>query len=153
MGDTKMNNIEIFNETNEKIDEIVDLKDFIDYSVKYLKIDNPYFNIIFIDNEKIRQINKEYRNIDKETDVISFALEDDKTFNTDKFRFLGDIYISIDKAKSQAKDYGHSLKREICFLSIHGILHLLGYDHMNEEDEKIMFNLQEEILSSYGIKR
>lgn len=148
-----MNNIEIFNETNEKIDEIVDLKDFIDYSVKYLKIDNPYFNIIFIDNEKIRQINKEYRNIDKETDVISFALEDDKTFNTDKFRFLGDIYISIDKAKSQAKDYGHSLKREICFLSIHGILHLLGYDHMNEEDEKIMFNLQEEILSSYGIKR
>ena len=148
-----MNNIEMFNETNEKIDEIVDLKDFIDYSVKYLKIDNPYFNIIFIDNEKIRQINKEYRNIDKETDVISFALEDDKTFNTDKFRFLGDIYISIDKAKSQAKDYGHSLKREICFLSIHGILHLLGYDHMNEEDEKIMFNLQEEILSSYGIKR
>ncbi len=148
-----MNNIEIFNETNEKIDEIVDLKDFIDYSVKYLKIDNPYFNIIFIDNEKIRQINKEYRNIDKETDVISFALEDDKTFNTDKFRFLGDIYISIDKAKSQAKNYGHSLKREICFLSIHGILHLLGYDHMNEEDEKIMFNLQEEILSSYGIKR
>lgn len=148
-----MNNIEIFNETNEKIDEIVDLKDFIDYSVKYLKIDNPYFNIIFIDNEKIRQINKEYRNIDKETDVISFALEDDKTFNTDKFRFLGDIYISIDKAKSQAKDYGHSLKREICFLSIHGILHLLGYDHMNEADEKIMFNLQEEILSSYGIKR
>lgn len=153
MGDIKMNNIEIFNETNEKIDEIVDLKDFIDYSVKYLKIDNPYFNIIFIDNEKIRQINKEYRNIDKETDVISFALEDDKTFNTDKFRFLGDIYISIDKAKSQAKNYGHSLKREICFLSIHGILHLLGYDHMNEEDEKIMFNLQEEILSSYGIKR
>lgn len=148
-----MNNIEIFNETKETIDEIEDLNDFIDYSVKYLKIDNPVFNIIFVDNEKIREINKTYRNIDRETDVISFALEDDKTFNTDKFRFLGDIYISIDKAKSQADDYGHSLKREICFLSIHGLLHLLGYDHMNKEDEKVMFDLQEEILSSYGIKR
>lgn len=148
-----MNNIEIFNETNEVIDEIENLNDFINYSVNYLKINNPVFNIIFVNNEKIREINKIYRNIDRETDVISFALEDDKTFNTDKFRFLGDIYISIDKAKSQAIEYGHTLKREICFLSIHGLLHLLGYDHMNKEEEKIMFDLQEEILNSYGIKR
>lgn len=148
-----MRNIEIFNETDETINEIEELNDFIDYSVNYLKIDNPVFNIIFVDNEKIKEINKIYRNIDKETDVISFALEDDKTFNTDKFRFLGDIYISIDKARSQAVEYGHSLKREICFLSIHGLLHLLGYDHMNKEEEKVMFNLQEEILDSYGIKR
>lgn len=148
-----MNNIEIFNETNEVIVEIESLNDFINYSVNYLKIDNPVFNIIFVNNEKIKEINKNYRNIDRETDVISFALEDDKTFNTDKFRFLGDIYISIDKAKSQAIEYGHSLKREICFLSIHGLLHLLGYDHMNEEEEKVMFNLQEEILNNYGIKR
>lgn len=148
-----MNNIEIFNETDEIINEIEELNDFIDYSVNYLKIDNPVFNIIFVDNEKIKEINKTFRNIDKETDVISFALEDDKTFNTDKFRFLGDIYISIDKARSQAVEYGHSLKREICFLSIHGLLHLLGYDHMNKEDEKVMFDLQEEILDGYGIKR
>lgn len=148
-----MSNIEIFNETNEIIDEIEDLNDFINYSINYLKIDSPEFNIIFVDNEEIRELNKSYRHIDKETDVISFALEDDKTFNTDKFRFLGDIYISLDKAKSQALEYGHSLKREICFLSIHGLLHLLGYDHMNKEEEKVMFSLQEEILDSYGIKR
>lgn len=148
-----MRNIEIFNETDEIINEIEELKNFIDYSVNYLKIENPVFNIIFVDNNKIKKINKTFRNIDKETDVISFALEDDKTFNTDKFRFLGDIYISIDKARSQANEYGHSLKREICFLSIHGLLHLLGYDHMNKEEEKVMFNLQEEILDGYGIKR
>ena len=148
-----MSNIEIFNETDEEIMELSELDKFINYAVDYLKIDNPDFSIIFVDNNKIRKINKEYRNIDKKTDVISFALEDDKTFNTDIFRFLGDIYISIDKAKEQAEAYGHTLKREICFLSIHGLLHLLGYDHMNEEDEKIMFNLQEEILSNYGIKR
>lgn len=148
-----MSNIEIFNETNETIDELKNLDEFLNYSVNYLKIDNPEFNIIFVDNEEIRGINKTYRNIDKETDVISFALEDDKTFNTDKFRFLGDIYISIDKARSQAIEYGHSLKREICFLSVHGLLHLLGYDHMKEEEEKVMFKLQEEILDSYGIKR
>ena len=148
-----MSNIEIFNETKEEIEEIEELNKFINYSSDYLKIDDAHFNIIFVDNEKIREINKTYRNIDKETDVISFALEDDKTFNTDKFRFLGDIYISIDKAKEQATLYGHSLKREICFLSIHGFLHLLGYDHMSIEEEKIMFNMQEEILSSYGIER
>lgn len=148
-----MSNIEIFNETKEEIEEIEELNKFINYSSDYLKIDDAHFNIIFVDNEKIREINKTYRNIDKETDVISFALEDDKTFNTDKFRFLGDIYISIDKAKEQATLYGHSLKREICFLSIHGFLHLLGYDHMTIEEEKIMFDLQEEILSSYGIER
>lgn len=148
-----MNNIEIFNETNEEVEEIDNLYDFIYYCMDYLKIDNPEFNIIFVDDEEIREINKSYRRIDKVTDVISFALEDDKTFNTDKFRFLGDIYISLDTARSQAKEYGHSLKREICFLSIHGILHLLGYDHMNKEDEKVMFSLQEEILTGYGIKR
>ena len=66
---------------------------------------------------------------------------------------MGDVYISIDKARSQALDYGHSLKRELSFLTIHGLLHLLGYDHMKPEDEKVMFGLQEEILDKYGIKR
>lgn len=148
-----MSNIEIVNLTNEEIEEIDMLDGLTKYMIEYMKIDDAVFSIIFVDNKKIREINKTYRNIDRETDVISFALEDDKTFNTDAFRFLGDIYISIDKAKEQAKEYGHSLKREIAFLSVHGFLHLLGYDHMTKEDEEVMFNLQEEILDSYGIKR
>ena len=110
-------------------------------------------NIIIVDNGEIRKINKEYRGIDKETDVISFALEDDNTFIELPIRVLGDIYISIDRVKSQAKDYGHSEKREICFLTVHGILHLLGYDHMNIEDEKVMFGKQDKILDELGIRR
>ena len=98
-------------------------------------------------------MNKEYRGVDRPTDVISFALEDDDTFISTDVRVLGDIYISIDKAKEQAESYGHSLKRELSFLTIHGILHLLGYDHMTNEEEKEMFNLQEMILNEYGIKR
>lgn len=147
-----MKNIEVFNNTNEEIDtnEIEKLTEFL---VKYMKIDNAYFNVIFVDNEEIKKINKEYRGIDKETDVISFALEDEKLIRVENERILGDIYISIEKAKVQAEEYDHSLKREICFLTTHGFLHLLGYDHMNKEDEEVMFKLQEEILNSYGIKR
>lgn len=148
-----MNNFEIFNETNETIKELDGLKGLLDYALKYLKIDNAEFNIIIIDNERIHEMNKEYRGVDRETDVITFALEDHKDVEFEDVRILGDVYISIDKAKSQAEEYGHSLKREISFLAIHGLLHLLGYDHMNPEDEKIMFGLQDEILDSYGIKR
>ncbi|HHW69209.1 MAG TPA: rRNA maturation RNase YbeY, partial [Tenericutes bacterium] len=105
------------------------------------------------DNNYIREINKEYRNIDAPTDVISFALEDNMEYNLPMFRVLGDIYISIDKVKSQALEFGHSELREFAFLTIHGLLHLLGYDHMDENEEKIMFSLQEVILNEYGIKR
>ena len=99
-------------------------------------------------------MNKEYRGIDRVTDVISFALEDDKSMIIpDDIRLLGDIYICLDKAKKQAKEYGHSLERELCFLAVHGVYHLLGYDHENEEDAKIMFKKQEEVLMEYGITR
>ena len=148
-----MNNFEIFNETDEKIDELKELKDFINFALNYLKLKNVEFNIIIIDNERIHEMNKQYRGIDRETDVITFALEDHKDIEYEDVRLLGDVYISIDKARSQAVEYGHSLRREISFLAIHGLLHLLGYDHMNEEDEKVMFDLQEKILDSYGIKR
>ena len=148
-----MNEVEFYNKLDEEIEELDTVKKFIDYAVKYLKLNNVSFNIIIVNNEEIHKINKEYRGIDRPTDVISFALEDDDTFIKLEQRILGDIYISIDKARSQATEYGHSLLRELCFLSIHGLLHLLGYDHMNEEDEKIMFELQERILDSYGIKR
>ena len=107
-----------------------------------------YFNVILVDNSTIHELNKKYRNIDRETDVISFALLDEKEEESycDKM-ILGDIYISVDKAIEQAKDYNHTLIRELCFLSIHGLLHLLGYDHIEKEDEKIMFDKQELILN------
>lgn len=146
--------ISIFNETNEDLDiELKELKELLENVARDEKLDNIVFNVIIIDNERIKEINKKYRNIDRETDVISFALEDDKTMKLDGIRLLGDIYISIDKVKSQAEEYGHSFKRELSFLAVHGFLHLLGYDHMTKEDEEVMFSKQEEVLSRYGIER
>lgn len=146
--------IEIFNETNEDLEkELEELKTLLINVSKDEGLDNILFNVIIIDNDRIRVLNREYRNIDRETDVISFALEDDKTFNLEEIRVLGDIYISVEKARSQAKEYNHSFKRELSFLAIHGFLHLLGYDHMEKEDEEIMFKKQEEVLSRYEINR
>lgn len=114
---------------------------------------NSIFSIIFIDNEQIRKINATYRGIDRETDVISFAFEDVKDDFSLTKRVLGDIYISIPKMQEQAKEYGHSEKRELAFLVVHGLLHLLGYDHQTEEEEKVMFQIQEEMLNEEGISR
>ena len=148
-----MNNFEIINEVEENIEELNEVKNIILYEIDYLKIENNIFNIIIVDKDTIHSLNKKYRGIDRVTDVISFALEDDKTFMNENIRVLGDIYICLEKAKEQAEEYGHSFLREFAFLSIHGLLHLLGYDHMNESDEKIMFNLQDEILDGYGVTR
>jgi len=146
--------IEVFNETNESLDEyLLPLKDFLHKIARDEKLENVIFNVIIVDNDKIHEINREYRNIDRPTDVISFALEDDDSFNRSDIRVLGDIYISIDKVRSQALEYGHSFERELYFLATHGFLHLLGYDHMNKEDEEEMFKKQEEVLSKYGIER
>lgn len=146
--------IEIFNETEENLEkELTELKELLVNVATDEGLENILFNVIIIDNSRIREINREYRNIDRETDVISFALEDDKTFNLEEIRVLGDIYISIDKARSQALEYGHSFKRELSFLAIHGFLHLLGYDHMEKDEEEIMFKKQEEVLSRYEINR
>lgn len=144
---------DIFNETKYELEELEFIESYIKFICNKEKLDNCIFNIIFIDNDKIKEINKEYRNIDRVTDVISFALEDNNDIKYDGFRVLGDIYISLDKAKEQASLYEHSFIREICFLITHGILHLLGYDHMEEEEEKIMFEKQERLLEEYEIKR
>lgn len=144
---------EIINDSDREIYELEKLKEYVDYIVNKLKLENCEFNIIIINNEKIKNINNEYRDIDRETDVISFAFEDNLDIKYENFRLLGDIYISIDKCYSQALEYGHSNEREICFLATHGILHLLGYDHMNEKDEEEMFKLQNELLDGYDIKR
>ena len=126
------------------------LYEVIDYTIKKLNIENSIFDIIFIDDEEMHKMNKEYRGIDRTTDVLSFALNDNKHIDT-MINSLGDIFISIPKMISQAEAYEHSEKRELSFLTLHGILHLLGYDHMNASDEEVMFGLQKEILNDLGI--
>ena len=152
-GGVRMNTYSIFNETEENLEEYMDkLYGLLDFTLKKEELDNVEFNIIFVGIDKIHEINKTYRNIDRPTDVISFALEDNLDIKLDH-RLLGDIYICLDKAHEQAIEYGHSFLRELAFLMIHGLLHLLGYDHMEPEEEKIMFSKQEEILDAFGIRR
>lgn len=145
-------NYQITNLTEEKIDEN-DLVKVIEKVSELLGVESSIVSIVLVDNEYIHKINKEYRNVDRETDVISFAFMDDETNPESGVTDLGEIYISLEKAHSQSREYGHSFKRELCFLLTHGLLHLLGYDHMTEEDEKEMFGLQEEVLNSLGIGR
>jgi probable rRNA maturation factor len=149
-----MNDISFTNKTSEDIKELSVLEELIAFAASYQKLNNVVFSIIFINDAEIHEMNKQYRNIDRATDVLSFAFEDsDDGLVDDEMRMLGEIYISIDKAHEQALAYGHSYLRELSFLMIHGFLHLLGYDHMTEEDEKEMFGLQEVILNEFGIKR
>lgn len=129
------------------------LKKVIKRTLKHENVENAYFSIIFIGNEEIQKINREYRGIDKITDVISFAFEDTDKLVYNNTRVLGDIYICIPRMIEQASSYGHSIKRELSFLTVHGLLHLLGYDHMKKEDEEVMFGLQELILNEEGITR
>lgn len=144
---------EIINETDENIKEIENINDFLNFVIKKEDLEKCLFNVIIVNNDYIHKLNKEYRGIDRPTDVISFALEDEVDNIKLDFRVLGDIYISLDKIYEQAKLYNHSFLREFAFLTIHGLLHLLGYDHMVKEEEKIMFKKQEELLNEFGIVR
>lgn len=115
-------------------------------------------SVSFVGNEKIQDINRDYRGKDQPTDVISFAMEEEGEGEVpiqglDQPRMLGDIIISLDRTKEQAADYGHSFERELGFLAVHGFLHLLGYDHMDEQEEKKMFAKQDAILTRLGITR
>ena len=132
-----------------------DFTAIIEQVLKTLHIeDDVEVSCVLVDDERIHEINREYRHIDRSTDVISFAMEDNDQFYVEGMpRTLGDIFISVDHAKKQAEEYGHSLRREMCFLFTHGILHLLGYDHMTDEQEKEMFGLQDEILGALSIER
>jgi len=147
-----MNKIEINNEF-EYQENYDYLNNVLKYALDYLKIDSVIFDIILVDEKTIQEINKKYRNKDMVTDVISFAFEDNEEMVYNETRLLGEIYICIPRMINQAEEYGHSQKRELSFLAVHGLLHLLGYDHMNKEDEKIMFELQELILNGADIKR
>ncbi len=134
------------------------------HSLKFEECDfDAEVSVTFVDNEEIRVINRENRDIDKATDVLSFPmLEFDENGDiidseydmNEEFLMLGDIVISAERAREQSIEYGHSFEREIAFLVVHSMLHLLGYDHVNsEEEEKIMFKKQDEILTELGITR
>ena len=139
--------INFYNNTNENVFK------YIHEMKKLFKTFNSkkYFSIIFVDEDEIKELNKTYRKIDKVTDVISFANCDDEEMQNSKD--LGEIFICVKRAYDQAKEYGHSPLREFLFLSVHGYLHLCGYDHQTKEDEEIMFKKQEDILNNFGIKR
>ncbi len=139
--------INFFNETKKNIREYERVIRDVFKTINSKK----EFNVIFVDENEIKRINNEFRHIDKVTDVISFALIDDNEIvQTDE---LGDVFICVEKALSQAEEYGHSARREFAFLAVHGYLHLCGYDHQTKEEEKVMFDLQEKILEGANIKR
>lgn len=126
-------------------------------SLEYENIKNQCeVSVTIVNNTEIQKLNKRFRNIDKATDVLSFPLNDfskEPLPPVNEMLYLGDIVISIDRAEEQAKEYGHSLARELGFLTAHSMLHLLGYDHMNPIEEKEMFTKQEEILNLMGLRR
>lgn len=129
------------------------LKEVINHTLEVMDAKESIFTIIFVTKEEIHELNKQYRGVDRVTDVISFALEDAHDVSLSDIRVLGDIYICIDRMKEQAIEYNHSETRELSFLTVHGLLHLLGYDHQTKEEEEIMFNLQRKILSDLNINR
>lgn len=156
-------------EVNFPFDEESLARQVVEYTLDYMKF--PYeaeVNLTLTDNEGIRQINKEFREIDRPTDVLSFPLlsydspgdfsflerEEEDDFNPDTGEaLLGDIIISVDKVKEQAAEFGHSEKREYAFLIVHSMLHLFGFDHMTEEDAAVMEEKQKLILSDLNILR
>lgn len=144
--------IEIYDLTKNKILKSY-FKDIKKYYLKTLEVldlkDNFDASLIIVGKKKIRSINNKYRGKDSVTDVISFANidSDDYDFLDERIN-LGDIFINVDKVISQAKKYNHSIKREFVFLTVHGLLHLLGYDHMEKKDEEMMFSLQDKIIGN-----
>lgn len=155
--------ITFIDETGEVSQEkITEIDDLLQFAADYLKLPkDTEMSVTFMDNAAIQVINRDYRDKDAPTDVISFAMEEDGEdevpiiFDEEMAmpRNLGDIMISTERAAEQAEEYGHSFDRELGFLAVHGFLHINGYDHMTPEDEKEMFGLQKEILDAYGLKR
>lgn len=153
--------IDFFDETNSVNEDYVKtVNELLIFAAKQEGLeDSAEISVTFVNNRMIQELNRNYRQIDQPTDVISFALQEqgegEVTILGDQKPplTLGDIVISVDKAKEQAEEYQHSLKREYGFLALHGLLHLLGYDHLNQTDEQIMFNKQEEILNAFGLSR
>jgi len=157
--------VEVFDETGSlSVEDRALIENILNFSADYLDLsENTEVSVTLVDNYRIREINNEYRNKNYATDVISFAMDDtheDDMFGEISFNeeiefphILGDLFISLDKMKEQAEEYGHSEKREMGFLTVHGFLHLNGYDHMTDKEEKEMFGIQEKILGEFGLTR
>ena len=156
--------LQLIDETKHVTDHQLDLvRGVLEYAANYLSLpENTEMSVTLMDNKHIHEINKKYRGIDKPTDVISFAMEEDgdeddiilpSDMEFEMPKNLGDLMISMGKVAEQAEYLGHSQDRELGFLTVHGFLHLNGYDHMKAEDEKEMFSLQDEILDGYGLQR
>lgn len=128
--------------SNEEEEEISSI---LQYAYSLEGKERGELSITLTDNERIHELNRLYRNVDRPTDVLSFPLEEDE--------LLGDIIVSIPKAMDQARQYGHSFRRELYFLIVHGFYHLLGYDHETPEQESQMFSRQEQVLNHFGIVR
>lgn len=153
-------NIDFLDETGEVQEAHIELVEkLLQHAAQLEGIEqDSEVSVTFVDNEAIHEINKQYRDKDQPTDVISFAMEElgegEVAIIAEGMpRILGDIIISTDRTREQAEEYGHTFERELGFLAVHGFLHLLGYDHMNEADEKEMFGRQDEILGSFGLGR
>ena len=127
------------------------INDTVKASFQYENIPEISVSVLICDDEKIHELNRQYRDIDRPTDVLSFPMYDDEG-NLDPDE-LGDIVISLERAKLQAEEYGHSIERELAFLTAHSMLHLFGYDHIEEDEQKEMFAKQEEILKKLGLTR
>ncbi|GBG96397.1 rRNA maturation RNase YbeY [Lactococcus termiticola] len=160
--------VELVDETGKVTAPIIEqTKKLLAFAADYIKLpESKEMAVSFIDNKRSHELNLEYRDTDRPTDVISLEYKpDEEEFFFDEEMeipdelmaemdpFIGELYISIDKASEQAEDYGHSLEREYGWLCVHGFLHINGYDHYTEEEEKEMFSLQEEILTAYGLTR
>lgn len=151
-----MSNVDITYDILE-ISEFMDeekISEFIDLILEYEEVedrDNTYVSLLITGNSAIQEVNKEYRDKDMPTDVISFAYNE--TENIGPFDILGDIIISAEKVSEQAKEYEHSMEREFYYVLCHGMLHLLGYDHIEEEDKKVMREKEEYLLKKIGYER
>ena len=153
--------IQFYNQTSESVETYeAMITTVVNETIKQENLTSEMLecSFIFVDNEQIREINANYRQKDAVTDVITFAIEDEmpgeiKIQGIPMPRMLGDVFISLPRTREQAERYGHSFERELSFLAVHGCLHLLGYDHIEPEEEKIMFGKQEDVLNALGIRR
>lgn len=162
--------IEMVDETGQVSEEILkQTQEILEFAAQKTGKENKEMAVTFVSNERSHELNLEYRDTDRPTDVISLEYKPELDIAVDEEdlldhpelaemledfdAYIGELFISVDKAREQAEEYGHSFEREMGFLSVHGFLHINGYDHYTPEEEAEMFGLQEEILTAYGLTR
>lgn len=162
--------VEMIDETGQVSEAIKkQTLDLLEFAAEKTGKENKEMSVTFVTNERSHELNLKYRHADRPTDVISLEYKPDSglSFSEEDLKdnpelvemldefdaYIGELFISVDKAREQAEEYGHSFEREMGFLAVHGFLHINGYDHYTPEEEKEMFTLQEEILTAYGLKR